>query len=351
MQPFKKGPDYIDPLWLGQASGRPCHNLDFYLSSHEEIQRSFVKHGHDSEIQLIEGNHGLYDGLDLEGSNSNAALAALLDAPVILVIDVQGMTRGIAPLVLGYQQFDPNIRIGGIILNQVRGDRHESRLRAVLEHYTDVPVLGAVKHDPKLKIVERHLGLMPSNENKEAEQKIGYIGERIAQQIDLDALLEVAAPSSELATTEFAGPPPTKKDVRLGIARDAAFGFYYPGDLEALEYAGAELVPFDTLKDKQLPDIDALFIGGGFPEVHMETLSNNTAMRGAIRDAIESGMPVYAECGGLMYLARRINWGSKSCEMVGVIPGDIEMHERPVGRGYTRLKTTGTGPWPIDETD
>jgi cobyrinic acid a,c-diamide synthase len=349
VQPFKKGPDYIDPLWLGQASGRPCHNLDFYVSANDEIQRSFVGHSRDSDVQLIEGNHGLYDGLDIEGSNSNAALATLLDAPVILVIDVQGMTRGIAPLVLGYQQFDPDINIGGIILNQVRGSRHESRLHAILDHYTDIPVIGAVEHDPDLKIVERHLGLMPSNENHEAERQIDYIRGRIEQQIDLQKLLEVAGPSADISATEAAKPLP-RSDLRIGIARDAAFGFYYPGDLDALRQAGAELVEFNTLNDKRLPDVDALFIGGGFPEVHMESLSANIEMRSAIRNAIEAGMPAYAECGGLMYLSREIRWRDSTSEMVGVIPCDVLMHERPVGRGYTRLRRTGIGLWPQDDS-
>lgn len=350
VQPFKKGPDYIDPLWLGQAAGHPCHNLDFYLSSSSEIKQSYAVHSEGSDIQLIEGNKGLYDGLDLDGSNSNAALATLLNAPVVLVIDVQGMTRGIAPLVLGYQQFDPDIQIAGVILNQVRGSRHEGKLRAVLEHYTDVPVLGSVHHDPEMEIVERHLGLMPSNENQASGGKIRYIGEQVAQQVDLDKLLAVTGESPKINATAAVIPKETKKDIRIGIARDAAFGFYYPGDLEAFGLAGAELVPFDTLQDKTLPEVDGLFIGGGFPETHMESLSTNESLRTNIRNAIENGMPAYAECGGLMYLAREIRWRDKVCEMVGVIPADVLMHKSPVGRGYTRLKRTGIGMWPQDES-
>jgi cobyrinic acid a,c-diamide synthase len=350
VQPFKKGPDYIDPLWLGQASGRPCHSLDFYLSGADEILRSFSAHSQGSDIQLIEGNKGLYDGLDLDGSNSNAALATLLDAPVVLVIDVQGMTRGIAPLVLGYQQFDTDINIAGIILNQVRGSRHESKLRAVLEHYTEIPVLGSVHHDPELQIVERHLGLMPSNENRDATNKIRYIGEQVAKQVDLDKLIAIAGDSPAAPATAAVTAEPPRKDIRIGIARDAAFGFYYPGDLDAFGLAGAELVPFNTLTDKSLPDVDALFIGGGFPEIHMESLSANSSLRAAIRNAINSGMPAYAECGGLMYLAREIRWHDKVCDMVGVIPADVQMHDRPVGRGYTKLRPSGTGLWPRDES-
>ncbi len=348
VQPFKKGPDYIDPMWLGLASTRPCRNLDFYLESSAEIRQRHRYYARDADISLIEGNKGLYDGLDLDGSNSNAALAKLLHAPVILVIDAQGMTRGVAPLILGYQAFDPDIEIRGVILNQVRGSRHEQKLRAVIEHYTDVPVLGAVSHDPQLQIVERHLGLMPSNENEAASEKISCIGRRIGAEVDLQRLLQIAGEYPVPDSESVDSAPVPRVDIRVGIARDAAFGFYYPDDLEALQKEGAELVPIDTLNDAHLPSIDALFIGGGFPEVHMDALERNSTLREEIRTAIGSGMPAYAECGGLMYLARSLRWKDKQREMVGVIPGDIVMHERPVGRGYTRLREQPSCLWPMD---
>ncbi|MCW9023714.1 MAG: AAA family ATPase, partial [Gammaproteobacteria bacterium] len=193
VQPFKKGPDYIDPMWLSQASHRACHNLDFYTMSHDEILETMHHYSTGSDISIIEGNKGLYDGLDIEGSNSNAALARLTHTPVILVINVQGMTRGIAPLILGYQQFEPEINIAGVILNQIRGKRHELKLRAVIEHYTHIPVVGAVYHNPELEITERHLGLIPSNENQEAAKKIARIADLIKQQVELDKLLDIAA--------------------------------------------------------------------------------------------------------------------------------------------------------------
>jgi len=362
VQPFKKGPDFIDPMWLSVAAGRDCHNLDFYLMSREEIQDTFATRSRGADIALIEGNKGLYDGLNLDGSNSNAALANLLKTPVVLVIDARGMTRGIAPLILGYQAFDPDIHIAGVILNQLGGSRHEAKLRAVIEHYTDVQVLGAVHHDDQLTIVERHLGLMPSNEAAGARAKIDSIADMISTHVDLDRLLEVAAQAPRLSEVEL---PPSPSlplpqagegsepsalraaPIRLGIARDAAFGFYYPGDLEALRAAGAELVPFDTLTDSALPAVDALFIGGGFPEVHMGQLEANASLRNDIRQSIESGIPVYAECGGLMYLSRSLSWKGKCHEMVGVIPGNTVMHDRPKGRGYVLLRETGKGLWPL----
>jgi len=345
VQPFKKGPDYIDPLWLGLAAGRPCYALDAYLMGEEEIRGEFAARMAGASFGLVEGNKGLYDGLDLEGANSNAALAALLGAPVVLVIDARGMTRGIAPLILGYQAFDRNVRIAGVILNQLGGSRHEAKLRAVIEHYTDVPVLGAVQRDDALAIPERHLGLVPSNEADGARARVAAIAGRVAAQVDLDRVLAVARSAPALAPGAARRHPPAGAPVRIGIARDAAFGFYYPGDLEALRAAGAELVEFDALHAAHLPKVDGLFIGGGFPETHLDELAANAGLRRELREAIEGGMPAYAECGGLMLLARSIEWHGRTAPMAGAIPADIVMHERPVGRGYVHLRETGRGPW------
>lgn len=346
VQPFKKGPDYIDPMWLGLAAGRPCYNLDAYLMSENEICDEFARRSRGADLAVIEGNKGLYDGLDLDGSNSNAALAALTGTPVVLVIDARGMTRGIAPLILGYQAFDRNIRIAGVILNHLGGTRHEAKLRAVIKHYTDVPVLGAIQHDERMAIAERHLGLIPCNEAQAASARIGDIAAYIAAQVDLDQLLTLVGQAAPLPALSPLPSAINRPRVRIGIARDAAFGFYYPGDLDALQAAGAELVNFDTLHSAALPAVDGLFIGGGFPETQMDALSENRKLRRGVHDAIEAGMPVYAECGGLMYLARSIEWNGHSAAMVGVIPADIVMHPRPVGRGYVHLRETGQCRWP-----
>jgi len=348
VQPFKKGPDYIDPMWLGRAAGRACQNLDFYTMGEDEIKDTVGFYSRGADISIVEGNKGLYDGLDLDGSNSNAALAKLLGAPVVLVLDARGMTRGIAPLILGYQGFDPDIHIAGVILNQLGGSRHESKLRAVIEHYTSVPVLGAVARNSELEILERHLGLIPSNEQGDADRQIEHIGSTVAAQVDIDTLTGLAGSSATPPAPP--GSPfsisPVGQTLRIGIARDEAFGFYYPGDLEAMQQAGAKLIPVDMLHDHELPELDGLFIGGGFPESCMEQLQSNRKLRHAIREAIEAGLPTYAECGGLMYLARSLKWKDNSCEMVGVIPGDVVMYTRPRGRGYVRLKATNGLPWP-----
>ena len=367
VQPYKKGPDYIDPMWLSLAAGHACRNLDLYLMERDDIVATFVRHS--AEVNLVEGNKGLYDGLALDGSNSNAALAKMLDLPVMLVIDARGMTRGIAPLILGYQAFDRDINIAGVILNNLGGSRHESKLRAVIEHYTDVPVIGAIHHDERLSIVERHLGLMPSNESHVATAKIKQIGEAIAEQVDLDRLLalsqkppldiprlsphsnslpegERAKVRSNLQSPADVSPLPCGEKIRIGIARDRAFGFYYADDLDALEGAGAELVPFDALRDAQLPQVDGLYIGGGFPETCASELEANATLRSEIKQAIENGMPTYAECGGLMYLSRSIEYRGHTHQMVGAIPGDVKMHDKPIGRGYVHLKEDEAHPWP-----
>lgn len=345
VQPFKKGPDYIDPMWLSQAAGRPCRNLDLYLMDDDDVVATFARHA--AEVSLVEGNKGLYDGLSLDGSNSNAAVAKLLDLPVFLVIDARGMTRGIAPLILGYQAFDKDIRIAGVILNKLGGSRHEAKLRQVIEHYTEVPVVGAIQYDEHLGIIERHLGLMPSNELIAAGAKIKQIGDAISGQVDLDRLLALSRkPPPAPAEIAEIRPLPVGERPRIGIARDRAFGFYYADDLDALEAAGATLVPFDTLADAHLPEVDALYIGGGFPEACAVELEANTTLRDEIRQAIEKGMPAYAECGGLMYLARGIACEGRTYEMVGAIPGDVVMHDKPVGRGYVHLKESEEHPWP-----
>jgi cobyrinic acid a,c-diamide synthase len=348
VQPFKKGPDYIDPIWLGMAAGRPCYNLDFFTAGKEETVRDFLRRSGDADISIIEGNKGLHDGLDLDGSNSNAALASALQSPVILVVDSRGTMRGIAPLLIGYQVFDPKVNIAGVIANLTGGTRHESKLRAAVEHYTDIPFLGALGNDSSISLAERHIGLIPGYEDPDSRNKISLIADAVDNQVDVEKIIEIAntapnieaKPSARMQVSDYTG-------LSIGIAQDSAFGFYYPGDLEAIQASGAELIPINTLDDQELPVIDGLFIGGGFPERHASALQANTLLRQSIKTAIEAGLPVYAECGGLMYLSRRLHWQGKSFDMVGAIDADTTMHERPCGRGYVKLEENSQlAPWP-----
>ena len=347
VQPYKKGPDYIDPHWLARAAGSRCYNLDFYTMERDEIVELFHRYSTAADISIIEGNKGLYDGLDLDGSNSNAALAKLLDTPVVLVLDARGMTRGIAPLILGYQAFDEDINIKGVILNNLGGFRHEDKLRKVIEHYTDVHVIGAVHYNPELDIEERHLGLVPSHEDSSCLSKIKALQEAVERQVDLDALLNIAQQHVPVKPAPVIQQVAARQaDINIGIVENAAFGFYYPDDLEAFEQAGANLIRIDNLVDTALPPLDGLFIGGGFPETHMSELESNENFRRQLAQAIDHGLPVYAECGGLMYLARSIEWRKEKHDMVGAIPADIVMEKKPQGRGYVQLRETEDGIWP-----
>lgn len=347
VQPFKKGPDYIDPLWLSQAAGRACLNLDYNTMSGEAILSAFAAESAGADLALIEGNVGLYDSTNLAGTETNAELAKLLGSPVVLVIDCAGMSRGIAPLLLGYRAFDPEVWIAGVILNKVGGPRHAANLVRAVQHYTDLPVLGTLERDPDLAIAERHLGLMPSNETADADAWVERIAGLVASQLDLDRLLNLArqVPAPAVPAT-----PPNARaaasSVRIGLARDSAFGFYYPDDLRALVQGGAELVEFSPVSDPELPAVDGLVIGGGFPEYRMVELEGNRTLRESIADFIGRGGPVYAECGGLMYLCKAIHWGGQRREMVGALDAEVEMRARPQGRGYVRLRETDRHPWP-----
>ena len=342
---FKKGPDYIDPMWLSAAADRSCHNLDFNTQSLAEIGRFFARKAEGADVSLVEANKGLYDGVAMDGSDSNAALAKLLGLPVILVIDTGGMTRGIAPLLMGYKAFDPAVNIAGVILNKVGGPRHEAKLREAVATYTGLPVVGAVPRHQGLEIGERHLGLTTPGETGEFKTTIRKFAQIVGTSVDLDLLLELAAKAPDLPDP---APMPEKPapDLTIAYARDRAFGFYYPDDLAAFAEAGARLVPFDTMKDEALPACDGLFIGGGFPEMFIEALAANATLRADIKTKIEAGLPTYAECGGLMYLARNIRNGARFGPMVGVIAADAVMHKPPQGRGYTRLTDTEAHPWP-----
>ena len=293
---------------------------------------------------MIEGNKGLHDGVDPRGRDSSAALAKLLRAPVVLVIDTTGMARGIAPLLHGYRHFDPDVEFAGVILNKVGAARQENKLRQAIENYTDLSVLGAIGRDKGLNIDERHLGLTTPEEAGASGSVIARARDAVLSGVDLDSLLARAE------RPEARGAPQLRAlstpDVVIAVARDAAFGFYYSDDLEALEKAGARLAFFDTLHDHDLPPCDGLLIGGGFPETQAAALSANVALREKIRTAIGGGLPTYAECGGMMYLTRAISFRGERHEMVGVIPADSVMGERPQGRGLVRVEETPGFPWP-----
>jgi len=346
VQSYKKGPDYIDPMWHQAATGRPCFNLDFFTQTRDEIDHTFDLNRQSADVVYVEGNKGLFDGMDTLGSDCNAALAEQLSLPVVLIVNAQGITRGIAPMLKGYEAFAEGIRYAGVILNEVAGPRHQQKLIKAIETYTDLNILGVVPKLSKLHLEERHLGLVPQNEAGYADAYIQQTAHLVKDNVDIETLL---AASVELAPAtvieESPVPSVSSANLKIGIARDRAFGFYYPDDLQAMQALGAELRYFDTLRDKQLPEVDALFIGGGFPETQASGLQANRLMRAQIKAFVESGKPVYAECGGLMYLCRDIRYQGDTSGMVAVIDARVEMTDRPIGRGYAKIKQTQDHLW------
>jgi len=368
IQPFKKGPDYIDPSWLTIAAGRDCRNLDLFLVPKEKLIQIFEQACEKADLAIVEGVMGLYDGLDAQGTT--AEVARLLNIPIVLVVNTSRMTRSIAAMVKGYQNFQSDIKIAGVILNCVSGARHEKKLKDAVEQYCGIPVVGSIPRDEDLHIAERHLGLIPSPESNDGEFVVERIGDKLETCLNLDRILEIAQEfssphpfplppgarennegereRSETTRTEVRGNVTPK--VKIGILRDRVFNFYYPENLETLREVGAELAFINSLKDR-LPPVDGLYIGGGFPEFFLEELEKNYELRKDIANGIEDGLPVYAECAGLMYLSQKIHWQGRSYEMVGAIPAEVQVSEKPEGHGYVIAEVVEENPFfPIGST-
>jgi len=338
---FKKGPDYIDAAWLTWASSHTARNLDTYLMGPDRALDSFARNATTEGINLIEGNRGIFDGFGAEGTHSTAALARCLAAPVILVVNGQKVTRTAAAFVLGCQKLDPAVAIRGVILNNVSGDRHRDVMRTAIESECSIPVLGSLPHAKTGLLPERHLGLITPQEHCAAEELSQNLLKLVEGRLDVDALLSIAraapplpyAPDPRLAST--AALPST---VRIGYLRDAAFTFYYPENLEQLERAGAQLIPVSSLDATALPpNLHALYTGGGFPETHARRLSENASFLRSVREAALGGLPIYAECGGLILLATSLLWSGARYPMAGVFPFDVEVCDSPQGHGYSTL--------------
>ena len=397
--PFKKGPDYIDAGWLALAAGRQCYNLDSFLLSQADNFQSFLHHSKDCDLSVIEGNRGLFDGIDLEGSTSTAELAKLLESPVVLCVDCTKITRTMAAVVMGCTLFDPDVMVKGVILNRVANSRHEKKLRNSIEHYCGIPVLGAIPKLDQQHFPERHLGLVPTPEHDWATDAIEAISQIAEQHIDLDAILKISWKAPVLRT-ENREQRTDDKDLNgewgmkvnaewgmktnaewgmrneetnkqrmendfsyresriqhpvssietsaptIGIIRDSAFQFYYPENIDALSKGGAKVVFVSPLKDRELPRLDALYIGGGFPETHADHLANNESFSRQLKDLAEDGLPIYAECGGLMYLGEKLLLEGKSYPMVGILPLVFDFFKKPQGHGYTIVSVEGENPY------
>ncbi len=388
--PFKKGPDYIDAGWLALAADRSCYNLDSFLLSEKDNLQSFLYHSANRSISVIEGNRGLFDGIDLEGSTSTAELAKLLHCPVVLCVDCTKITRTMAAVVMGCSLFDPDVMIKAVILNRVANLRHEKKLRDSIEHYCGVPVLGAIPKLDQQHFPERHLGLVPTPEHDWATDAIEAIANIAEQHLDLKAILKISQQAPGLRKedggqntedreqreerrekrTEGRRQRAEDRDLRpevqslyrassiehpvssieksapkIGIIRDSAFQFYYPENIDALSDGGAEVVFVSPLKDRELLDLDALYIGGGFPETHAEKLADNKSFSRQLKALADDGFPIYAECGGLMYLGEKLILEGNTYPMVGILPVAFDFYKKPQGHGYTIVTVEGANPY------
>ena len=315
---------------------------------------SFISTARQADVALIEGNRGLFDGMDAQGTYSTAELAKLLKAPVILVLDCTKSTRTIGAVVLGCQRLDPQVAIKGIILNQTAGPRHVSVLRGAVEEICGLPVFGTVARLPQSLFPERHLGLVPPAEHDRQGSSLEQVAEVAEQYLDLDAIWDLAqgAPPLDLSGQ---GPIVEKSPIikesstpplaRIGVFRDAAFQFYYPENIEALARHGAELIEISPLRDAELPEVDGLYVGGGFPETMAPTLAENKRFLGALRRSIEKGLPVYAECGGAVYLGEKLLVDQAEYPMVAALPAVFGFRKKPQGHGYTILETVAENPF------
>lgn len=338
VQSYKVGPDYIDPGYHKLASGRPAHNLDSWLMPSEKLKEVLVRTSTEADISIIEGVMGLYDG-GRKGVSSTAEIAKLLDAPVLLVIDAKSMGASAAAIALGFRQYDPEVKLAGVILNRLGSPTHKNMIEAALSAI-NIPVFGTVRRDDSLIMPERHLGLLPVEENSEQEV-VDRMGQAIGSQVDLDGIIKLANSASRLnvISDDKLNIVPQEKRVRIAVAKDDAFSFYYPESIRVLEKYGAEIVTFSPLHDEKLPKCDGIILGGGFPEMFAAQLKANETMMNSIRQAAADNVPIYAECGGFMYLTQGlVDFDGVFHSMCGIIPCRVQMNKKLQMVGYVEAE-------------
>jgi cobyrinic acid a,c-diamide synthase len=341
VQGFKVGPDFIDPMYHREVTGAPSYNLDAWLMGREGVRGALARVAPAEGVSVIEGVMGMFDGRATGPEGSTAEVAAIVQAPVLLVVDVGGMSRSAAAIVQGYARFDPTAHVAGVVLNRVGGPRHYQLVKTAVEAEAGVPVWGCLPWDDGLMLPERHLGLVPVGEDAAFEKVCRALGAAAERSINLSALVAAAQAAPALAIARQTAMPAPAIRARVGVARDAAFNFYYEANLLWLRHCGAELVEFSPLNDARLPaDVDALYFGGGFPEVFAKRLADNAAFIGALRRAHQAGMPIYAECGGLMYLVETLQDAAGARHpMVGLLPGVCRLTDRLQNFGYKEVQS------------
>lgn len=334
--PFKKGPDYIDAGWLQLASRKNCYNLDPFLVDDATLRRSFMERAAGAELALLEGNRGLYDGVTADGGYSTAELAVLLDLPVLLVVNCTKITRTVAAMVLGCMKLDERVDIRGVVLNHVATTRQKRIITEAVEKYTGVPVLGVIPRMERDVFPMRHLGMIPHQEYENSGGALDLLRKTVEDNVDIERIESIMTPVKvESGHRTVKSAAATGEKVRVGIIRDAAFQFYYTENLEALEREGAELVPLNAFNDSALPPLDGLYIGGGFPETSARELAANEGFRTSVKAAAENGLPIYAECGGLIYLGESLELDGVQYPLAGVFPARFSMSRKPQAHGYS----------------
>ena len=340
VQPFKVGPDYIDSGLHFQACGRRSHNLDSWMGTEEVLKTVFAKNAADADVAVIEGVMGLFDGVKgghIQGST--AELAILLDAPLILVVNVQGMAQSCVAIIKGFMDYEPRLKITAVVLNNASA-YHQTVLRKNIEAELGIKVLGCLPRQAEIKMPSRHLGLLPADENTEIQAIIARMADLIEAQLEVDAIIKMAqaaaAPNiNKECLARLNQSRAEAKRTIIGVARDAAFSFYYQDNLDYLEELGAEIICFSPLKDATLPDMDGIYLGGGFPEMFLPQLEANHSMMNAIREAHQIAMPIYAECGGFIYLCERISdFAGRIWSGVGLVPAQASLSKCLEGLGY-----------------
>jgi cobyrinic acid a,c-diamide synthase len=345
VQAFKKGPDFIDPAWLSRASGSVARNLDVHLCGEDVVRRVFSAYAPSDGISVIEGNRGLFDGGDARGTHSTAALARMLAAPVVLVVNATKVTRTLAAIVLGCRDLEAKTPLAGVVLNRVAGDRHGRVAREAIETETGIRVVGVLRKAGEELIPNRHLGLLTPQEHAAADAALEAVAGVVSDGVDLAAVEKLAGAAPAWADERWERAEAVGRGVRVGVLRDSAFTFYYPENLEAIERAGGTIESISPLADTGVGDIDVLYVGGGFPETHAAALSGNRELLGRLRERARAGMPVYAECGGLMYVSAGLWTSGGRHEMAGLLPVETRMGASPVGHGYVDVEVVAENPF------
>ncbi|PSJ30838.1 cobyrinic acid a,c-diamide synthase [Peptostreptococcus russellii] len=342
VQPFKVGPDYIDPMYHRFVTGEWSRNLDSYMLDDEQIKFVFKNSSEGKDISVIEGVMGLYDGIGTEiNKHSTSQMSKILKSPVILVIDGKGMGASAGAMVLGYKQLDKDVEIVGVIANNVRTQRHYNIIKESIERFCGIEVLGYLPPDENVSVESRNLGLFPSNEIEDLERKVNTIADEMEKHIDIDRIIELSESENVTSSFElnmFSEDPEVRalaEGKTVAVAYDKAFNFYYPDNIDLFKEIGANIITFSPINDEEIPEADLLYMGGGFPEVFAEELEKNVSMRKSIKKAHDEGLAIYAECGGLMYLGDSlVDMDGKKHEMVGAISGYSEMKKGLRRFGY-----------------